>query len=123
MYDELVKKLTLDKVGIDDFVDELGNILTKGSFLVEDLMVPLDPYGVNLPDYALFGHFRQVDHYMRKVFHINQVRDHIMYITGVEKNKSKLPYRFLNPIYVSYWEDNKIGYLVQIIKNSFSHDY
>lgn len=123
MYKELVKKLTLDKVGIDDFVDELGNILISGSFMVEDLMVPLDPYGINLPDYAIFGHFSTIDHYMRKIFHINQKRDHILYITGLDKDKPKEQYRFPNPVYVSYWEDNKIGYLVQIIKNSFHHDY
>lgn len=127
MFPERVKSVTLDKSQIKYYLGHEDCSINSENYLVEDLAfdcsIRSNPY---LPDYAIKGYFK-IDKYMQNpVFIENTNGPHLLYITGIPKNIpeiEKIKFRFSKYIWLSYWEDNHIGYLFQVVtrESALSH--
>ena len=112
---------------VDETFDMVNTYsLEEEDVLVEDIFEPLsNTHAPYLPDYAIFGYFKHENRYMERSFYLDQGGDSILCITGVPKRTVKKDltpdvdkkFRFSENIlkWVSYWEDNKVGYLFQVI--------
>lgn len=121
MFDKLVKRLTLDYTSITKYKvinDDLTICdlpLELGKALVEDFLVPINNDGSPfLPDYGIRGIFKLENKGQNKVFFMDKTGPDALFITGVPKSQDLSKFRLKDTVYVSYWEDNKIGYLTQV---------
>lgn len=122
MFTNLVENLTIDKISLRFEILNLPNYQDLGpdlnSWLVSDILQPLNKASVFTPDFAIGGFYTESksgkSHFIAADI---ESSTHILFITGVPKEPQvNEKFRF-NPVdFVSYWEDNKIGYLTQIIK-------
>lgn len=125
-YDKYIDKLTLDKIPLKlEYASHLRDInpLDLNNLTLEEVFTPLALHNVAefklyFPDYAITGYFQgsPEDTYESKLFTIDPKGPHRLYVTGISKKIKDDPnFRLNNPLWVGYWEDNRIGYLFQII--------
>lgn len=131
MFPEKVKSVTLDKsrityylqtTDIDNIYNELP--INPEIYKVEDLAFDCSIRSSQyLPDYAIKGYFKVDENLRYPVFIENTNGPHLLYITGMPKNISveeKNKFRFQNHMWLSYWEDNLVGYLFQVVSREQS---
>lgn len=75
------------------------------------------PGCLNSPDYAIIGEWKTINGGAETEFYITAQGTYTMYITGVDKGVNHTLRTIGQPKWKGYWEDNKHGYLFQIIKN------
>lgn len=125
-YDKYIDKLTLDKIPLKlEYASHLRDLypLDLDNFTLEEVFTPLSLHNIAefklySPDYAITGYFQgsPEDIYESKLFTIDPNGPHILYVTGMSKKIKDDPnFRLNDPLWVGYWEDNRIGYLFQII--------
>lgn len=119
MYQEKVKTLTLDKANIVFCIlgENQKEIEISLNYQVSDWLYKLYGTGIYGPDYGISGYFRQENKFSRVIFIINDNGPDKLFVTGVDKtnDNDKVKIRFINPKFISYFEDNELGYLFQII--------
>lgn len=133
MFQSQVSTLTLDKIPlvIQSLDVEIPENYEK--LLVEDIMYPIiqeGPHSIFLPDYSIQGFFMGGNNKKGK-FILSQLPSttHIMYITGVPKAISETAelvrqkFKIPQPEFLSYWEDSKIGYFIQVIKKPQDNEH
>lgn len=118
MYPELVSTLTVDKSGIDIV---LNSEPIQGSPLMEDIGIDCHVYNnPYIPDYVVTGYWLKSD--TQPSFLVNPDGPHLLYVTGIPKEitneRERDKFRFPDRLHISYWEDNKLGYLFQVISRN-----
>ena len=83
--------------------------------LVKDIALPT-LLGNKLPDYGTIGNFTQWE------FEVNPGGNHKLFITGIPKKTYDLDlYRLKGRLWSSYYEDDKRGYLFQVLPYDVKH--
>lgn len=116
MFPEKVKTVTVDKLKLELLSDRFNDI--PGIPMIEDIgidcHVSSNPY---LPDYVIPGYW--LKDLLAPQFLVNINGPHLLYITGIPKaikdKTERSKFRFNDKLYVSYWEDNNLGYLFQVV--------
>lgn len=118
MFLDLTSTLTLDKIQVSLLsIDEPSRDFTIST--VDEVLVPITCKDtIFTPDFSATGFFMQSPSGKpRFIFGNLPSSTHIMYITGLPREEMINPkFRFKQVDFVSYWEDNQVGYLTQIIK-------
>lgn len=122
MFTELVKSLPIENIPVKIYLREGDNFirLKPSEYLVEDIGIPIQR-GPNpfLPDYAIKGYYDNGSFYIEP----QNEGPHTIYITGVPIEDDINPKFYVKPWFpivnshegaISYWQDNKVGYLFQI---------
>lgn len=118
MYTDRVRSIYIHKSKLI-FKDEFG-IELNSETEVGDLGIPLTVVNVsdntkNIPDFAIRGFFRKVDHHSKNEFIVSDKGPDVILITGVPKSYPSLePFRYKDPKFTSYWEDSVKGVLFQV---------
>lgn len=126
MFPEKVRSVTLDKSRITYYLQtkDIDNIynelpINPEVYQVEDLAFACGVLSNQyIPDYAIKGYFKVDENLKYPVFIENTDGPHLLYITGIPKNikvEEKDKFRFPNTMWLSYWEDNQVGYLFQVV--------
>lgn len=113
-----VGSLFLDSSHIDTFfLMPYWNLIDPTKTRVDDIMYPLiqDDKSMYDPQFAVVGKFVCLHQNQKRIFNIDTTGPHILYVTEVPKGADTKPYRLNNLLWASYWEDNRRGYLYQII--------
>lgn len=130
MFKNYVDTLPLEFTGVS--FKDLDSIIIEPETMVPEIMNPVcrdnNPF---LPDYGIRGFF-QYTGFGQPVFTVDPLGIYLLYITGkpkVEDYPEEDRFRFhdQDSKWSYYWEDNKIGYLTQVIllenkKNKFINE-
>lgn len=126
MFKFAVNKLPLELTGVN--FRTIENEKIESYMYVSDIMEEItDEDSPFVPDYGVSGWYVK-NLYVGPMFTIDPNGPHILYVTG-RPRAGELPpehrkmFRLEGSVWVHFWEDNKFGYLTQIInKNSKDHE-
>lgn len=74
------------------------------------------------PSYVLRGTYINGNQF-NQIFEIDPLGKHLLCFTGRPLGDDNPKFRLENSLYRYYWQDNKIGYLTQIIESNPQNDY
>ena len=126
MFPERVKSVTLDKSKITYYLQSQEGVQSQEEYPINPELYQVEDLAFDcgirsnqyIPDYAIKGYFKVDENLRYPVFIENTNGPHLLYITGMPKNISveeKNKFRFQNHMWLSYWEDNLVGYLFQVV--------
>lgn len=112
MFREIVKDVYIGKSQLGIWVNEKR---VPKETLVKDIALPT-LLGNKLPDYGIIGNFTQWE------FEVNSGGNYKLFITGIPKKTYDLDlYRLKRRLWSSYYEDDKRGYLFQVLPYDVKH--
>lgn len=113
MFREIVKDVYIGKSHLEIWVNDKQ--MPKET-LVKDILLPT-LLGNKLPDFGTIGTFYPV-----WKFDVNPKGNHKLFITGIPKKTYDLDsYRLKGRLWSSYYEDDRRGYLFQILPYDVKH--
>lgn len=74
------------------------------------------------PSYAIRGNYINGNQF-NQIFEVDPFGKHLLCFTGRPLGDDNPKFRLENPLYRYYWQDNKVGYLTQIIEANPENDY
>ncbi len=121
MFIDAVRKLPIEYefIGIKSLKATNGMIYEPWEY-ISNVLEPFDRSNLFSPDYYIIGSFHYQPYFMGPSFRIDPLGKHILYITGMPKsnkfaNSIRLKFRIQGSLWAYYWEDDKYGYLTQVI--------
>lgn len=117
MFREIVKDLYISKSKLRE-IRVNGKIMSSNT-LVKDVALPTT-FGNTLPDYGTIGTLCNIMGFgipdNSFIFEVDPKGDHKLFITGIPKDALSLKaFKLKHTIWSSYYEDDKRGYLFQVL--------